>query len=291
MNTLPEPVSFASARASFVDYLKTQKRSSATVIAYTNYLAQLQKYLSEHRITQATTVQTPHLQEYITYLSSHSYTPKSISRKLNSIKSFFKYLLAQQIIAVDPAKPLGHPKYTTAPPRILSADEYKRLRDASRLDIRMCAIVELLLQTGIRISELANIHLEDVNKNELVIRPAENNPARTIPLNKSAAAAAQNYLAVRPAAKDPHLFVTKTGRPLLVRNIRTAIDRYFDHAGVKNVKVNDLRHTFMAHQLSAGVDPEYLAKTVGHKRLSSTSKYLDFIKSSVSTLSSRLVEL
>lgn len=155
----------------------------------------------------------------------------------------------------------------------------------------MCAIVELLLQTGIRISELANIHLEDVNKNELVIRPAENNPARTIPLNKSAAAAAQNYLAVRPAAKDPHLFVTKTGRPLLVRNIRTAIDRYFDHAGVKNVKVNDLRHTFMAHQLSAGVDPEYLAKTVGHKRLSSTSKYLDFIKSSVSTLSSRLVEL
>ncbi len=291
MNNTLEPVSLEIAISSFTDYLRTQKRSSATVIAYANDLAQLKKYLEEHRITQATTVQTPHLQEYVTHLSTNGYTAKSVSRKLNSIKSFFKFLVGQKTVAADPAQPLGHPKYDTAPPRILSTDEYKRLRDASRLDIRMCAIVELLLQTGIRISELANIHLEDVAKNETVIRPAENNPARTIPLNKSATTAVQNYLAIRPQVKDPHLFVTKTGRPLLVRNIRTAIDRYFTHAEIKNVKVNDLRHTFMAHQLQAGVDPEYLAKTVGHKRLSSTSKYFDFIKSSVSTLSSRLVEL
>ncbi len=291
MNNLPDPVSFATAISSFSDYLKTQKRSTATVIAYANDLQQLRKYLEEHRITQATTVQTPHLQEFVAYLSNHGYTAKSVSRKLNSIKSFFKFLTSQGVITSDPAKPLDHPKYDTAAPRILSVDEYRKLRDASRLDIRMSAIVELLLQTGVRISELANIHLEDVVKNELTIRAAENNPARTVPLNKSAAAAVQNYLSVRPPVKDPHLFVTKTGRPLLVRNIRTAIDRYFTHAGIKNVKVNDLRHTFMAHQLQAGVDPEYLAKTVGHKRLSSTSKYFDFIKSSVSTLSSRLIEL
>lgn len=285
------PVSFESAINNFVEYLKSQKRSSATVIAYKNDLTQLQKYLEEHRITQATTAQTPHLQEYIAHLSTTGYTAKSVSRKLNSIKSFFKHLLTQKVISTDPAKPLGHPKYDTAPPRILSTDEYRKLRDASRLDIRMSAIVELLLQTGVRISELANLHLEDVSKNELIIRAAENNLARTIPLNKAASTATQNYLAVRPPVKDPHLFVTKTGRPLLVRNIRTAIDRYFDHAGIKNVKVNDLRHTFVAHQLQAGVDPEYLAKTVGHKRLSSTSKYLDLVKSSVATLSSRLVEL
>ncbi len=291
MNATIEPVSFAKATSDFVEHLKTQKRSSATVIAYANDLKQLQKNLEEHRITQATTVQTPHLQEFVTHLSSNGYTAKSVSRKLNSIKSFFKFLVSQGVILADPAKPLGHPKYDTAPPRILTTDEYKRLRDACRLDIRMCAIIELLLQTGLRISELANLHLEDVSKNELQVKAMENNAARTIPLNKAASASVQNYMAVRPQVKDPHLFVTKTGRPLLVRNIRTAIDRYFDHAGIKNVKVNDLRHTFMAHQLQAGVDPEYLAKTVGHKRLSSTSKYLDFIKSSVSTLTSRLVEL
>ncbi len=291
MNANIEPVSMARAISDFVEHLRTQKRSSATVIAYANDLKQLQKYLEEHRITQATTVQTPHLQEFVAHLSTNGYTAKSVSRKLNSIKSFFKFLVAQGVIPADPAKPLGHPKYDTAPPRILSTDEYKRLRDACRLDIRMCAIIELLLQTGLRISELANLHLEDVSKNELQVKAIENNAARTIPLNKAASASVQNYMAVRPQVKDPHLFVTKTGRPLLVRNIRTAIDRYFDHAGIKNVKVNDLRHTFVAHQLQAGVDPEYLAKTVGHKRLSSTSKYLDLVKSSVSTLSSRLVEL
>lgn len=291
MDNLIEPISFPKAIDTFVGHLKNQKRSTATVIAYANDLKQLQKYLEEHRITQATTVQTPHLQEFVAHLSNNNYTAKSVSRKLNSIKTFFKHLLAQEKITTDPARPLGHPKYDTAPPRILSIDEYKRLRDACRLDIRMCAIIELLLQTGLRISELANLHLEDINKNELSVRAAENNPARLVPLNKAAAASVQNYLAIRPQVKDPHLFVTKTGRPLLVRNIRTAIDRYFDQAGVKSAKVNDLRHTFMAHQLQAGVDPEYLSKTVGHKRLSSTSKYFDFIKASVSTLSSRLVEL
>lgn len=291
MNNLPDPISFESAQSKFIDDLKTQKRSSATVIAYTNDLKQLKNYLAEHKITQATTVQTPHLQEYVAHLSNNSYTAKSVSRKLNSIKSFFKFLRSQQLIPTDPARPLSHPKYESSPPRILTTDEYRRLRDACRLDIRMCAIVELLLQTGMRISELANIHLEDVSKNELTIRAEENNPARAIPLNKAAAAAVQNYLNTRPAVKDPHLFVTKTGRPLLVRNIRTAIDRYFRRADIKNVKVNDLRHTFVAHQLKAGVDPEVLAKTVGHKRLSSTNKYLDFVKTTVDTLSSRLIEL
>src|SRR5262249_47462826 len=159
------------------------------------------------------------------------------------------------------------------PPRILTASEYKALREACRLDIRMSAIIELLLQAGIRISELANLRLDDVRKNELVVRPVENNSERTIPLSKSCVTAIQNYLAIRPKVKDDHLFVTKSGRALLVRNIRTSIDRNFKAAGVKNAKVNDLRHTFVAHQLAGGVDPEYLSKAVGHKRLTSTAKY------------------
>ncbi|OGD02468.1 hypothetical protein A2354_01835 [Candidatus Amesbacteria bacterium RIFOXYB1_FULL_47_12] len=90
---------------------------------------------------------------------------------------------------------------------------------------------------------------------------------------------------------DPHLFVTKTGRPLLIRNIRTSIDRYFKKAGLKDAKVNDLRHTFIAHQLKNGVQPEVIHKHVGHKRLSSTQKYLDHITVDVTETTSRLVEL
>jgi site-specific recombinase XerD len=122
-------------------------------------------------------------------------------------------------------------------------------------------------------------------------RSQENNPERTISLNKPAAASVQNYLSLRPKVNDAHLFVTKTGRPLLVRNIRTAIDRYFRKAGIKDAKVNDLRHTFIAHQLKNGVQPEVVHKHVGHRRLSSTQKYLEYITVDVVETHTRLLEI
>ncbi len=291
MENLPNPVSFTSAQEKFLTHLKSQKRSSATVIAYGSDLAQLGNFLASHKITQATTVATPHLSDFIAFLSSQNYTPKSVSRKINSIKTFFKFLHAQNLVPTNPATPLIHPKYDTKPPRILTPAEYKNLRDASRLDIRVSAIIELLLQTGMRISELANLRLEDIKKSELFIRGQENNLSRTIPVNRSAAAAVQNYLAIRPSVTDTHLFITKTGRPLLIRNIRTSIDHYFKRAGIKDAKVNDLRHTFIAHQLSHGVDPEVVHKHVGHRRLSSTQKYLEYITITETITTTRLLEL
>lgn len=291
MDILPDPVSFESALEKFISYLRNQKRSSATTIAYKSDLEQVKKHLNEKRITQATTISTEHLQGYIDWLGSLGYTPKSVSRKINSLKTFFRYLHEEGVIIANPAHPLTHPKIESKAPRILSASEIKNLRDVTRLDIRIAAIVELLLQTGMRISELACLTVEDVKKHELHIKAQESNPARTIALNHPAATSLNNYLAIRPKVTDNHVFVTKTGRPLLVRNIRTAIDRYFKKSGVKDVKVNDLRHTFVAHQLKNGVDPEVVNRHIGHRRLSSTQKYLDFIKVEIAELSSRLTEL
>ena len=291
MNTLPTPVSFDTALEKFTSFLKSQKRSSATVTAYTSDLAQLKKHFADKRITQVTTLAPQHLTDYIAYLSANGYTAKSVSRKINSLKTFFKFLNQNSLTPTNPASELTHPKYESSAPRILTPAEYASLRDAVRLDIRMSAVVELLLQTGMRISELANLHTEDIKKNEVYVRPLENNGPRTIPLNRSVSTAISNYLAIRPAVTDTHLFVTKTGHPLLIRNIRTAIDRFFRVADVKGTKVNDLRHTFMAHQLSAGCDPQYLSQVVGHKRLTSTTKYLDFIKPCSGPLTTRLVEL
>ena len=285
------PVSFISAQEKFITFLRSQKRSSATTIAYGGDLEQLRKHLDSHRITQVTTVQTDHLQTYVNELSTQNYTPKSVSRKINSLKTFFKFLETQKIVNQNPAMPLCHPRYTSNPPRILTPTEYRNLREACRLDIRISAIVELLLQTGMRISELANIRLEDVKKTEIYIRSIENNPDRTLPLPKSTVSAIQNYLSLRQPVTDNHLFVTKTGRPLLVRNIRTAIDRYFTKAGVKDAKVNDLRHTYIAHQLAHGVTSEVVNKLVGHRRLSSTQKYLDYVKITAVTTSPKSVEL
>jgi integrase/recombinase XerD len=291
MENIPDPVSFDQALVKFLDHLDTQKRSSATRIAYGSDLSQLKDHMNGKRITQATTIQTEHLQEYVNHLFSKNYTPKSISRKINSLKTFFRYLHSEKIVVSNPAESLSHPHYDSKPPRILSQDEYKALRDAVRLDIRISAIVEILLQTGMRISELANLRVEDNKKNEIFIRSLENNPARTITLSKGAATAIQNYLSLRPNVKDDHLFVTKTGRPLLIRNIRTSIDRYFKKAGLKGAKVNDLRHTFIAHQLKGGVHPETIYKHVGHKRLSSTQKYLEFVEIKDEATLTRIIEI
>lgn len=290
MSELPNPISFTFALDKFITYLKSEKRSSATVIAYKSDLCQLDTYLKSHRITQATTVQPIHLQDYLTSLTSNGYTPKSVSRKINSLKTFFKFLHTQKLNPQNPSVAITHPKYQTHPPRILTATEIRNLRDACRLDIRVGAIVEILLQTGMRISELFSLEVEDIKKGEIYIRPLENNSARTIPLPHTSAATIQNYLRLRPQVTDSHLFVTKTGRPLLIRNIRTSVDRYFKKAGLKNVKVNDLRHTFIAHQLQGGVDPEVVSKSIGHRRLTSTSKYLDHLKVS-SPKTTKLLEI
>ena len=142
----------------------------------------------------------------------------------------------------------------------------------------MFAIIELLLQTGIRIGELAELRLTDILKDSLRIRPYEKHPERTVPLNRSSKEALNKYLTVRPQVEDNHVFVTKSGKSFLVRNIRTAIERYFRLAEIENAKVNDLRHTFVAHHIKHGVSLVLLSKILGHKRISTTERYLEYVK-------------
>ncbi|GIW59102.1 MAG: hypothetical protein KatS3mg087_0168 [Patescibacteria group bacterium] len=188
-----------------------------------------------------------------------------------------------EVITDDPAYLITHPHYDTKPPRILSKTEYRALRDAAKHEPRMYAIIELLLQTGMRIGELANLKLEDIKLSESTLQGEitvhdEEKHSRVVPLNKSAENALKRYLDIRPEVKEQTVFITKTGRPLLVRNIRTAIDKYFKTAGIKNAKVNDLRHTFVAHHLMSGASILLISKIAGHKRISTTEKYLEFIE-------------
>lgn len=272
------PITVTSARDKFIGSLAGQKRASATILAYGNDLAQLDSFLKEKGVTQITAINQNLLDEFKSQLDKKGYTAKSVSRKINSIKTFFRFLKNQNLIENDPAASVSHPKYEIKPPRILSKIEYRALRDACRDDARISAIVELMLQTGIRIGELANLRIEDYRDEFLYIRPYESHTERSIPLNKSAKAALEKYLVQRPKnIREKAIFVTKTGRPFLVRNIRSAIERYFEQAEIKNTKVNDLRHTWIYYQLEAGVSVAAIAKLAGHKRVSTTEKYLELI--------------
>ena len=273
-------VSLQDAHKQFIDNLKSRSRASATILAYGKDIEQLVEYLIKAGRVDPSSVETSDLQAFMQKLADENYTPKSISRKTNSTKTFFKFLKSSNLTANDPATGLLHPKFENKPPRILSKMEYRALRDAARSDIRMLAVIEILLQTGIRIGELAKLSVADLDLDNLTLHvpPFEDTRERTIPLNKSAADAVRNYLPLRPKTPNHALFVTKTGRPLLIRNIRTAIDRYFKLAGIKDAKLNDLRHTWVAFQLQAGVPMTMVSKLAGHKRLSTTEKYLQFIQ-------------
>ena len=269
-------LSFAQQR--FIDYLKSKNRSISTILAYGKDIEQLVEFLAAKKITQTQTVTSENLEEFKADLVQKKYTPKSISRKLNSVKTFFRFLKSEGAITENVAQTVAHPKYDVKAPRILSKMEYRALRDACRDDARMAAVVELMLQTGVRIGEVARLELGDIKEDELSIKAYESQPARTIPLNKTACSAINRYLTERQKTRSKALFVTKTGKPLLVRNIRTALDRYFRLAGLSNVKVNDLRSTWIAYQLAAGTSLILLSKIAGHKRLSTTEKYLQSVK-------------
>lgn len=272
-------IDLKTAHTQFTQHLESRRRARATIIAYGKDIEQVMTFLGNMGKKMITDVSRDELEAFLKKLAADRYTPKSVSRKINSIKTFFRFLKASSIITVDPAIEIAHPKYEVKPPRILSKIEYRALRDACRGDIRMYAIVELFLQTGIRIGELAALTLADVKGSELHIAAQEGHAERLVPLNKAAKEALAQYMAMRNANAASHaLFVTKTGRALLIRNIRTAIDRYFRIAGIEGAKVNDLRHTFIAHHLMAGTSITTLSKLVGHKRLSTTERYLELVK-------------
>lgn len=277
-------IDLKAAHDQFIDYLGQRRRARATIVAYGKDIEQLTQFLANMGKKAIGEVSHDELEAFLKKLGSDNYTPKSISRKINSIKTFFRFLKASGTISTDPAIEIEHPKYEVKPPRILSKLEYRALRDACRGDIRTYAIVELFLQTGVRIGELANLTLDDVKETELHIAPQEGHEERMVPLNKAAKEALTKYIEIRgtPSAgsgqANKALFITKTGKPLLIRNIRTAIDRYFRIAGIDGAKVNDLRHTFIAHHLMAGTPITTLSKLVGHKRLSTTEKYLELVK-------------
>ncbi len=263
----------------FVTYLKSQGKSDFTIIAYKKDLEQFIGFLTSKEKSDIREVKKEDIDAFINKLLQESYTKKSASRKLNSIRTFFRYLKNEAVLEQNPSLDVSHPKYTQAPPRIFSKLEYRALRDVGKEDTRTYALIEILLQTGIKIGELAGLLLADVDEEALKIRGYGKNQERNVPLNKAAKKAISDYLKTRGnSTQDEHIFITRTGHPLLIRNIRQIITRCFREVGIENATVNDLRNTFIAYQLINGASVEYIAKIVGHRRLSSTERFLNLVK-------------
>ncbi len=280
---------FSDIHKNFIDNLKKQGKATATVVAYSKDIQQLLSHVENLGKGEINSVKKEDLDHFLETLKNTNYTPKSISRKINATRTFFKFLYEEAVIVNDPSRQITHPKIDSKKPRIFSKMEYGALRDVAKADARAFAMIEILLQTGIRISELANIRLSHITFSEkdepgkLYVPNVETKIERTIPLNAAAQKAVKSYLTARPKTKKDFVFITKTGNPVLIRNIRAMIDRLFRSAGIEKAKVNDLRHTFVVHHLRMGVNIAHLSKIAGHKRLSTTEKYLEFVEEKVSS--------
>lgn len=262
----------------FKNYLKIKGRSKSTIIAYYKDIKQLEKFVSPKIIQE---INKRDLNKFLKYLEKKKgFSPKTISRKINSIRTFFGFLEIEGKIQTNPSASLNHPKHEDSPPPRLSKIEYKAIRDTARESIRVYTIIELMLQAGLKIGEISRLKLQDLKLEStpphIFIREYATNNSRIIEINEVAYKALKYYLKARqnPKGDKKYLFNTKTGNPMLIRNIRTSIDRVFEKAGVTGKKVNDLRNTFICHQIERGVSLETIAKYVGHKSLVSTENYL-----------------
>lgn len=274
----------------FINHLTELGKSQYTIVAYKKDIEQLYEYLQNIKKKETIAdVTLNDLKDFVEYLKKErGFNLKTVSRKINSIRTFFKYLVKIGIVdeLENPAMRLSHPKLEQTPPRILTRVEYRALRDASRRDPRLYAMVETLLQTGLRLGELYRLKVTDIKhtpsgKPYLYIEKYGAHPARKVPLNKAAYEALMEYIKNhRPTPKPgiENVFLTKNGNPVPMRNIRSAIKRAFKEAGINDATVNDIRNTFIAYHLARGMNLLTLAKIVGHRRVSTTEKYLELVK-------------
>jgi len=288
-------LNLTKAQKNFVQDLYDRKKSGLTAAAYAKDLDQLISYLCDYGVTAVGEVTPEHLEKYLLHLYDvKKLSPKSVSRKINSIKSFYKYLTAQGHATHNIANGLKHPKLETKTPNIFGTTECLALRECARKDPKTLAMVELLLQTGIRISELSSMEIGHLDLGEpatVFIPKKESQKERVIPLNNKAKQALQNFLELDRQVPSPFLFATKSGKAILIRNIRSSLDRLFHRAGLRGAKVNDFRHTFTGHQLALGVSLQTVCRVAGHKTLTTTEKYLKYMAIKKPGTKERLEEL
>ncbi len=248
----------------FTKYLKANGKTVSTIIAYKKDIEQLSESNISKKLDEFNSTDIKFFLEYLK--TNKKLSLKTISRKLNSIRTFFKFLAIKGIILNNPAIDVAHPKFKNKRPRVLNKYEYLALREVCRENLRLYTMIEILLQTGIRISELSRIKRNDIKINSrsyLLISSYSSNPSRKVPLNNKIANIINKYINITNPTDT--LFVTKTGKPIEIRNIRSSIDRAIIKAEIKNACINDLRNTFIVYQLGSGLSIVKVAELVGHK--------------------------
>ena len=268
----------------FEQYLREVKQASEnTVQSYRRDLMQMITYLEEKEIREAAKVTKTSLHGYILHMEEQGKAATTISRMMAAIKAFFNYECMQARIRRNPAESLHAPKVEKKAPVILSVDQVSALlaqpSGQTPKEIRDKAMLALLYATGIRVSELIGIQMEDINMNIgfLVCRDGER--GRTIPFGRSAKAALEEYLEharnelLRGKGSD-YFFVNCTGGAMSRQGFWKIIKYYGEKAGIEeDITPHTLRHSFAAHLIARGADMRAVQTILGHSDMATTQMY------------------
>ena len=214
----------------------------------------------------------------------NEWSASSMARKLASLRTFFNYCMKQGLIETNPAKEVATPKIPKRVPKFLTVDEVFALLDSAgdegALGVRDRAILELLYASGLRVSELVGLNLEDLDLKSHTVRVmGKGRKERIVPVGEKACVALSTYLTKRPLltgerGQEKAYFVNRHGGRLTARSIERLIAKYMRRCGVqKTITPHVLRHTFATHLLGAGADMRGIQELLGHSSLSTTQKY------------------
>lgn len=268
----------------FEQYLREVKQASEnTVQSYRRDLMQMITYLEEKEIREAAKVTKTSLHGYILHMEEQGKAATTISRMMAAMKAFFNYECMQACIRRNPAESLHAPKVEKKAPVVLSVDQVSALlaqpSGQTPKEIRDKAMLALLYATGIRMSELIGIQMEDINMNIgfLVCRDGERE--RTIPFGRSAKAALEEYLEharnelLRGKGSD-YFFVNCTGGAMSRQGFWKIIKYYGEKAGIEeDITPHTLRHSFAAHLIARGADMRAVQTILGHSDMATTQMY------------------
>ena len=271
----------------FVVYLREVKRTSAnTEVSYQRDLLQMASYLREKGITEVSKVTRTSLNSYILHLEKEGKATTTISRVLASMKAFFHYELSCGRIRRDPAELIKAPRVEKKLPTILTVEEVNCLLaqpgGEAPKEIRDKAMLELLYATGIRVSELIHLKLEDVNLNVGFITCRDGVKERTVPFGKVARQSLMDYMersrkVLLKGSESKWLFTNCSGKPMSRQGFWKIIKYYGEKAGIQaDITPHTLRHSFAAHLLKSGADVHAVQAMLGHSDMATTQAYMAY---------------
>lgn len=260
----------------FIAYLEIEKNASVHTIL--NYKLDLTEFSNFLKDTAVDKVDYLSLRKYLAHLKEKNLKSRTLARKVSCLRTFFKFLSREGYIKTNPATLLLTPKLDKRLPQFLTEDEVLKLLEAPSKDdesgLRDRAILETFYSTGMRISELVGLNIDDVDFISGVVKVrGKGKKERLLPIGEKAIGALRQYLDKRKE-KTKEIFLNKSGTRITDRGVRDILEKYIKLTSLnENISPHSLRHTFATHLLNHGADLRSVQELLGHVNLSTTQIY------------------